>query len=359
MSARKLSLIFLAPGLLFALAPQACAQGSQVDKTTLGTVGAPSGSSSASTNDTSGTSGTSTGTAATTVGSTDTTSSSSSEASSSGSATSSDTGSMPVEKADLPAGVGSDDSAMDDSSVDDATAADDSGGTPVAPDVGGNMGAGGAATDDSADDMAADDMAADDMTADDGAIPGADGGVDDMAATDDMGDAGASEPVSDMECTASQALLDVTDLTIYYSASNSSEMGNISFRFNVQSENLNPEVNMEHVKVRYWYTSEGQEFDWISDNQGTLFRGPNDQKLVTAEYGERSDGEEYIEFSFPDVSLSSVANLNATEVQVRFQPDSYSYDQSDDWSFVASNMQAPNDQMTAYLRGCLVWGTEP
>jgi hypothetical protein len=365
MLARKTSLFFIAPSLLVALLPQACAKGGEIDQGSYEAVGdlgsdpvttatADTSAGQGSTPGISTVAATASASQSTSTGATDTTGTDTTAVS-----TAPETG--PVAAADLPAGTDTTDTTATDTT--DGTASDTTGGTPVAPDV---------TTDDTAvdDTTAADDAVTDDSTATDDSIAIPDmgtGGMGGDVVTDDtavaMGDAGVTddtaEPVSDMVCEAPQALLDVTDVSIYYNANNTSPMGAISFRFSLQSENLNPEVNLGDVIVRYWYSSEGETFEYMFDSVGSLFRADDamQTKLVTAEYGERSDGEEYVEFTFPEVGLTSARDLNSTEVQIRMQ-NNY-YDQSNDWSFVASNMQAPNDHMTAYLRGCLIWGDEP
>jgi len=69
--------------------------------------------------------------------------------------------------------------------------------------------------------------------------------------------------------------------------------------------------------------------------------------------------ESHVEITFTGNTILRGADLNANELQL--QVTGGAFDQSDDHSYepAFSTARQPNDRITAYLAGTLVWGCEP
>ncbi len=218
------------------------------------------------------------------------------------------------------------------------TPAPGAGGTPAAPAAPAAGGAAGAA-------VTPDPMAM-------GGGPAA-GGVGGGAAAGGAGGAAAMPAPPGLDPAEVAAILEETDVELYYQATATAAEGPIAFKFYLVN-NGTLAVPLEEMTVRYWFTSGGLPCEPIEDYVPSVV-SPLDIECLTTD-----DGLEYIEFSYPEFGLANGAQPNQTEVQIRFQQSNPGYDQTDDYSFVGTSQSSmPNDKMTAYRQGVLVWGTEP
>jgi mannan endo-1,4-beta-mannosidase len=149
------------------------------------------------------------------------------------------------------------------------------------------------------------------------------------------------------------------DLTIQSFNGNTSASNNgISPKFKVVN-NGNSAIQLSDVKLRYYYTIDGEEAqsfwsDWASIGSANVTS--KFVKLATPVAG----ADYVLEVGFS----SSAGTLNAgqsAEIQARFSKNNWSnYNQANDYSFKASSTQfANNEQVTGYINGQLVWGIEP
>ncbi|MBQ4819023.1 PKD domain-containing protein [Aquimarina sp. MMG016] len=114
-------------------------------------------------------------------------------------------------------------------------------------------------------------------------------------------------------------------------------------------------ITYSDITIRYWFTSENNSdlnfwCDWAQ-------LGTNN---VRGTFGQ-ANGMDYLEVSFKTAAGSLLASSNSGDIQARFAKSNWSnFDESDDYSYNTSftNFQ-PNDRITMYLNGNLIWGIEP
>jgi hypothetical protein len=123
----------------------------------------------------------------------------------------------------------------------------------------------------------------------------------------------------------------------------------IFFHFFIENQSDDP-LPMANVKVRFWFDPDGNTPSLASFYQASNIQG---QTNTFHEAGENS----YVEMSFTGKTIAKGTDLNSTEFQLQITGGTF--DQSDDWSWTASGTRAPNDKVTVYLDGTLVWGCEP
>ncbi|MFB5763539.1 glycosyl hydrolase [Paenibacillus medicaginis] len=149
------------------------------------------------------------------------------------------------------------------------------------------------------------------------------------------------------------------DLTVQaFNGSTSASTNGISPKFKVINTG-DSAIQLSDVKLRYYYTIDGenaQSFwcDWASIGSANVTS--KFVKLATPVAG----ADYVLEMGF----TSSAGTLNpgeSAEIQARFSKTNWSnYNQTDDYSFKASNTQfVNNEQVTGYMNGQLVWGIEP
>ncbi|MFS0855494.1 glycosyl hydrolase [Paenibacillus taichungensis] len=149
------------------------------------------------------------------------------------------------------------------------------------------------------------------------------------------------------------------DLTIQaFNGNTSASTNGISPKFKVVNTG-NSAIQLSDVKLRYYYTIEGEEAqsfwsDWASIGSANVTS--KFIKLATPVAG----ADYVLEVGF----TSSAGTLNAgqsAEIQARFSKNNWSnYNQANDYSFKASSTQFANhEQVTGYINGQLAWGIEP
>jgi hypothetical protein len=120
-------------------------------------------------------------------------------------------------------------------------------------------------------------------------------------------------------------------------------------------------LDMTHVSVRYWMTSEADTYILKSYYQSDAFKtGPSPYVELTYV----DDGSDsHVEATFTGGEIPSKGNLREAEFQIKLDgTNGDTFDQSDDWSFAPALKSDPalaHDKITAYVDGSLVWGCEP
>ncbi|WP_165872147.1 PKD domain-containing protein [Tenacibaculum sp. M341] len=119
--------------------------------------------------------------------------------------------------------------------------------------------------------------------------------------------------------------------------------------------NGNESVNYEDISIRYWFTSEGNNdlnfwCDWAQ--LGSQF--------VNGTFGILG-GVNYLEVSFDAGAGALAASQNSGPIQGRLAKSNWSpFDETNDYSYnAAANSYQQNNNITLYLNGTLIAGTEP
>ncbi|MFZ5890973.1 MAG: cellulose binding domain-containing protein [Myxococcota bacterium] len=117
-------------------------------------------------------------------------------------------------------------------------------------------------------------------------------------------------------------------------------------------ENRAPDpLPMAAVKLRYWMTSEVAMPGLHSYYMGANISG---ESFAYVEAG----ADSHVEISFAGNSIAQGSDLNLSEFQL--QIDGGTFNQNNDFSFNPANTQRrPNEKITLYLSGRLIWGCEP
>lgn len=150
-----------------------------------------------------------------------------------------------------------------------------------------------------------------------------------------------------------------SNLTIQaYNGNTSASTNGIAPKFKLINSG-NTAINLNDVKVRYYYTVDGEEAqtfwsDWASVGSANVTS--QFVKLTTPVTG----ADYYVEVGFK----SNAGTLNpgeSAEIQGRFSKNNWSnYNQTDDYSFMATgNQYASQNKVTGYINNQLVWGMEP
>jgi len=114
-------------------------------------------------------------------------------------------------------------------------------------------------------------------------------------------------------------------------------------------------VAYSNLTIRYWFTSEENNTlnfwcDWAQLGTG----------FVNGTFG-TANGMDYLEISLDAGAGSLDAGQNSGPLQTRFAKANWSpFNETDDYSYNATSTSfSPNDKITLYVNGSLVWGIEP
>jgi Cellulose binding domain/Cellulase (glycosyl hydrolase family 5) len=124
--------------------------------------------------------------------------------------------------------------------------------------------------------------------------------------------------------------------------------------------NSNSSVSLSNLTIRYWYTGDGtqaQQF-WCDYAQAGC---SNLTGLFTPMTNSTSTADTYLQVGFTTSAGSIAIGGNSGDIQVRFNKSDWSnYNQANDYSWNQNQTSyASWNQVTLYLNGQLVWGTEP
>ncbi|CAI6051823.1 hypothetical protein PAECIP112173_01423 [Paenibacillus sp. JJ-100] len=150
-----------------------------------------------------------------------------------------------------------------------------------------------------------------------------------------------------------------SNLTIQaYNGNTSASTNGIAPKFKLINSG-NTAINLNDVKVRYYYTVNGEEAqtfwsDWASIGSANVTS--QFVKLTTPVSG----ADYYVEVGFKN-SAGTLNPGESAEIQGRFSKNNWSnYNQTDDYSFMATgNQYANQNKVTGYINNQLVWGMEP
>ena len=124
----------------------------------------------------------------------------------------------------------------------------------------------------------------------------------------------------------------------------------------------NQPIEFADLTLRYWFTKDGDEDTNLNFWTDWAEIGPSkiDGQFVSLSPGEYDGADQYVEVSF-EPSLGSLYAFSSTgEIQVRLAKSNWSpFDESDDFSFADTRVFMPNEQISAYYRGELIWGKDP
>jgi hypothetical protein len=112
-------------------------------------------------------------------------------------------------------------------------------------------------------------------------------------------------------------------------------------------------LDMRAVTVRYWLTAE------TNFSLKSYFQGDDLNGFVSLSFVDADDS--YIETKFSGGAIPPGESLYKTEFQIKADAMS-NLDQSNDWSFSpvpTADPAQPNEKITVYVSGKLVWGCEP
>jgi len=143
-----------------------------------------------------------------------------------------------------------------------------------------------------------------------------------------------------------------------FNGNTSTSTNGISPKFKVVNTG-NSAIQLSDVKVRYYYTIDGEEAqsfwsDWASIGSAN----------VTSKFVKLASPVAGADYALEVGFTSAAGTLNAgqsAEIQARFSKNNWSnYNQTNDYSFKASSTQFANhEQVTGYINGQLAWGIEP
>lgn len=150
-----------------------------------------------------------------------------------------------------------------------------------------------------------------------------------------------------------------SSISLQYANGNGSDTTNtINPRFKLIN-NSNSAVKLSDVKIRYYYTidgEKGQQFwcDWSSAGNSNV------TGKFTKLNSSKNNADHYLEIGFTE-GAGSIEPGMSIEVQARFSKDDWSnYSQSNDYSFSSSaNDYGNSNRITLYVGGRLVSGSEP
>src|SRR5690242_17203550 len=124
--------------------------------------------------------------------------------------------------------------------------------------------------------------------------------------------------------------------------------------------NSSSSVSLSNLTIRYWYTADGTQAQQFACDYALAGCGNITGSFVSLT-SSASTADTYLQVGFTSGAGSIAANGNSGEIQSRFNKNDWSnYNQANDYSWNQNQTSyAAWSQVTLYLNGQLVWGTEP
>jgi hypothetical protein len=121
------------------------------------------------------------------------------------------------------------------------------------------------------------------------------------------------------------------------------------------------------ITVRYWYTEEASDGTTLGTTEAqqvacdyALVGCNNVTMSLVAVSPARTGANYYLQLAFPTSLGSLAAGATTGEIQSRiFKVDNTAYNETDDYSYLATMTYTSTTKVTVYLNGTLVYGTEP
>jgi endoglucanase len=163
-----------------------------------------------------------------------------------------------------------------------------------------------------------------------------------------------------MVCSAFYQTQAVGEITVTYKCNEINTTTNgIRANFQVKN-NTSAAIALSSVKIRYWYTidtNQSQTFNCDYAQIGSTNITGSFVKMGTAV----SKADYYLEIGFTSASGNLAAGASTGDIQIRTNKNDWSnFNQSNDYSFNATmTTYGENTNVTGYVAGILVFGTEP
>ena len=171
---------------------------------------------------------------------------------------------------------------------------------------------------------------------------------------------GTSPNSAEVSATPNSSPIPTGDLKVQYKTDDTGDNDNqIRAQFKVVNNGTEP-VSLNDVKVRYYYTIDGdatQQFNVDYAALGSENVSGSFVKLEPALPG----ADYYFEIAFAPTAGTLEPGEDSGDIQIRINKSDWSnYAEADDYSRDASKTSyADWDKVTAYVGGSLVWGIEP
>ncbi len=119
-------------------------------------------------------------------------------------------------------------------------------------------------------------------------------------------------------------------------------------------------VPLSSLTIRYWYTADGTQSQQFWCDYALAGCNNLTDSFVTLSTP-TSSADTYLQIGFTSAAGSLAANGNSGDIQARFNKSDWSnYNQANDYSWNQNQTSyAPWTQVTLYLNGQLIYGTEP
>jgi hypothetical protein len=175
------------------------------------------------------------------------------------------------------------------------------------------------------------------------------------------GSGAAGTGLAAMPCTKCKVSVE------YTCRADEKDTGQASFIVDVTNQ-ASESITLSDLTLRYWYTMEAgkdQQLDCDFAKLGCtnlVTSADTPPPLFQAVMPPRPKANTYVELAFKASALTLDPFLDTGEIQLRLHNKDYStIDQTDDYSFdcAMKGNPVPSNAITAYVKGVLVWGTEP
>ena len=121
--------------------------------------------------------------------------------------------------------------------------------------------------------------------------------------------------------------------------------------------NTSSAISLNQVTLRYYFSADTTG-SYVFACAWAVVGCSNITGTVSALGNPTPTADHYLQIAFSGGSVAAGANTG--DIQLRlYRADWQSVNQANDYSYVDQTSYAPNTNVTAYLNGSLVWGTEP